>query len=408
MYKVNGLLSFPARRRVRELDFRAPEDSLSVDEDDEEEIRSPGIDRMIRAYYDADDAGDDIEKASALRGMIDEMTALHKLRGVPVFAHPPLPPQFVAAQVDGAKYAGGTDVVSKITNLVDPNNRSAVKMQLAGSLARQRRPLAPLANISVGGNGLSETWARAADLPRDDLRNADDDPRRSFGLQTLAGASRLPNAGAVGLLARQAPNPTRVTELLNGASKQSEKPTDDCEKYRRDYAQQRRAIDEADRAVAQQERRIRDLRTQRQDWLNEIAEIEADLRAVRARSTDPDLPIVQCPRTGRDPLKRPRGPRERRRDREQRTQEVGCDLVGRIDRELGKDKWRERLEQSKAEDIRELEADLRSARLEVQKIDALITKAEADVEKARDKVRDLQGGLGWLNDQHKDSCSDRR
>jgi hypothetical protein len=168
MFRVNGLLSIPARRRLRELDFRAPEDRLSVDEGDERGIRSPGIDRMINAYYDADHADDDSEKATALRGMLDEMTALHKLRGVPVFAHPPLPPQFVAAQADGSKYAGGSDIVSKIASLIEPNSRAAVKMQLEGALARQRGPLAemlsPRASEPIGGIGLRERWPDAADL----------------------------------------------------------------------------------------------------------------------------------------------------------------------------------------------------------------------------------------------------
>jgi hypothetical protein len=182
MYKVNGPLSFPARRKLRELDFRAPEDSLFVDEGDEAEIRSPGIERMIKAYYDADHADDDSERATALRGLIDEMTALHKLRGVPVFAHPPLPPQFVAAQADGAKYAGGSDVISKITNLIEPNNRPAVKMQLEGAVGGRRVPLADvsfsLASESVGGNGSSQRWSNALDLSGGNLPNADAGPRR--------------------------------------------------------------------------------------------------------------------------------------------------------------------------------------------------------------------------------------
>jgi hypothetical protein len=87
------------------------------------------------------------------------MTALHKLRGVPVFAHPPLPPQFVAAQAQGAKDAGGTDIVSKIATLIEPNNRPAVKMQLEGALTSQRDPLAgrlfARASEDAGGRGLS-------------------------------------------------------------------------------------------------------------------------------------------------------------------------------------------------------------------------------------------------------------
>jgi chromosome segregation ATPase len=182
----------------------------------------------------------------------------------------------------------------------------------------------------------------------------------------------------------------------------------DCERYKHHYVLQRRAINEAEGRKAKAERRVQELRRQRQYWLNEIAEIETDLRSARSRSTDPSVQdIVECP-SDRDPRKPPRGRRERRAEQEKMIQEGLCTTVSRIDVELAKDRWRERLERAKAQDISELEAEGRSAKRKIQDIDAQITQAQGEVERAAADVRFYQGGLASIFRDYEASCGDHR
>jgi multidrug resistance efflux pump len=89
-------------------------------------------------------------------------------------------------------------------------------------------------------------------------------------------------------------------------------------------------------------------------------------------------------------------------------QEGLCTTVSRVDVELAKDKWRERLERAKAQDISALEAEWRSAKQKIQDIDAQITQAQGEVERAAADVRFYQGGLRSIFQDYEASCGDHR
>jgi hypothetical protein len=229
--------------------------------------------------------------------------------------------------------------------------------------------------------------------------------------------SGLGNGGAA-LLATQKPGPTQPGKPPGRPPEPREKPpvskADEdarralCEQIKREYVQQQRAVNEADREKLRAGRRVQELKRVRQRWLNEVADIEGDLRATRARSTDPSgQDIVECP-SDLDPRKPPRGRREKRAEQEKMIQEGLCTTVSRIDVELAKERWRQRLERAKAQDIRDLEAEWRSAKQKIQSIDAQIVQAQQDQEKAEADHDLIQRGLGWVFQRYEASCGDRR
>jgi len=132
MYKVNGLLSFPARRKLRELDFRAPEDRLAF-EDDKQIVRSPEVGEWVDAFFAADRNGDDEGRTTALGRIVDANRADHAAAGVPVYAHSPLPEDFVDALVGpirGLPVAHRQNVVDSLVAKIDPGSKAVVVRQL--------------------------------------------------------------------------------------------------------------------------------------------------------------------------------------------------------------------------------------------------------------------------------------
>jgi hypothetical protein len=183
MYKVNGLVrvAHPPRRRL--LDFRVPEDQLATEQIEEHEIRSPKIDQMIDSYYEADHADDDQQKASLVRDLIDEVTAVNKLRGVPVYAHLPLPPQFVTGVLSKARrLSEANETERSLIDSVGPNLRAAVAQQLA----IQRGSMAVRSQLSPNSLELDERRAARSSNDTDILNNwqrLSRDPGRSLLLE---------------------------------------------------------------------------------------------------------------------------------------------------------------------------------------------------------------------------------
>src|SRR5690606_15071274 len=71
MYKVNGMMAFPIGRKRRELDFRAPEDRLPLEDDEAPMMRSSAVNRLIDAFFAADQHADNDARTTALQGLID-------------------------------------------------------------------------------------------------------------------------------------------------------------------------------------------------------------------------------------------------------------------------------------------------------------------------------------------------
>ena len=86
----------------RRLQFPVPEDIFASDdqvaERHEQEIRSPAIDRAINDWNDAKEQSNSQALRMASKALVDATSAAFKLQGIPTFAHPVLPPQFVKAQ----------------------------------------------------------------------------------------------------------------------------------------------------------------------------------------------------------------------------------------------------------------------------------------------------------------------
>lgn len=114
-----------------------------------------------------------------------------------------------------------------------------------------------------------------------------------------------------------------------------------------------------------------------------------------------------CP-SERGPTRPPRGPRERRAEREKMAQEGLCETIGAIVDEKAADRWRERLERDKAQEISELDAELRSAKQKLQEIEPQIAQAQNDVTNAEADVRFYQGAQGSVVADFEPSCGTRR
>lgn len=82
--------------------FPVPEDIFAsedqVAERHERDIRSPAIDQAIDDWNVAKEEGDENGLRSAAKSIVDATSAAFRLQGVPLYAHPVLPPQFVAAE----------------------------------------------------------------------------------------------------------------------------------------------------------------------------------------------------------------------------------------------------------------------------------------------------------------------
>ena len=358
------------RNRLPQFDRSRRRVAEALDEEsalDERATPSSRTNMAIRAYYDARESGDFASAWDAVRDAAMSWRADNNAGGLPVYGHLPLPGPF-AAEVARDVNNGEEDRETALNDLLtrfDPGLATHVKSQLDQS-------------------------ARA-------------DPPSGLG-----------NGGAFALLAATKPNPPQQGKPPGWPPMPREKPADKaredahratCDQRKSAFVLQRRAIDDAERRRDNADSRIPGLKSQRQYWLNEIGNIEASLRAARSRSTEPDgQDIWVCP-IDRDRQRLP--PRERQREQKKQIQQGVCVLIDPIERGLTKDKWRRRLEQEKAQDIRDLEAEWRSAKQKIQDIDAQIAQAQRDADQARAEVRDLQAGLGGIVRDYEASCGDK-
>lgn len=359
----------PQFDRLRRRFAEAPDDESALDE---RAIPSSRTNTAIRAYFDARESGDTASAWDAVRDAAMNWRADNNAGGLPVYGHLPLPKAFAAdiARELEKNDAGRSPPLRELLVQLDPGLAKQVRSQLEDALAfeRQQAPEGDGAFRLLGGDD--------GEAPQ---------PRQA----PPTNSPPMP---------RQKP--------VNQAEEDARKA--DCERYKNHYVLQRRAINEAEGRRARAERRVQELKGKRQYWLGEIAEIEADLRTTRSRSTDPgDHDIVECP-SDHDPRKPPRGRRERRAEREKMIQEGLCTTISRIDVELAKDRWRERLERQKAQDILALEAEWRSVKQTIQDIDAQIAQAQGEAERAAADVRFYQGGLATIFQDYEASCGDHR
>ncbi len=129
-------------RELRRPLFPVPEDIFASDdqvaERHEQEIRSPAIDQAIANWNDAREQGDESGLRAAAKSIVDATTAAFKLQGVPLYAHPVLPPQFVKAEsieLRNLPHEQQKATVSALLNKFDPSARPGGMQQFAGLLA---------------------------------------------------------------------------------------------------------------------------------------------------------------------------------------------------------------------------------------------------------------------------------
>lgn len=127
--------------RARRFTFAVPEDVLAGDdqvaERNDQEVRSPAIDKAINDWNQAKQNGDDAAMHAAARAIVDATSATFKLQGVPTFAHPVLPPQFVKAEAELLRNAPADQrraLVGSFVDTFEPSAKLGAKQQLETGL----------------------------------------------------------------------------------------------------------------------------------------------------------------------------------------------------------------------------------------------------------------------------------
>jgi chromosome segregation ATPase len=87
-------------------------------------------------------------------------------------------------------------------------------------------------------------------------------------------------------------------------------------------------------------------------------------------------------------------------------QEGLCETIAPITGEAGADKRRERLERAKDREIAVLQAELLSAKQELQKIDHELAQAQNEANQAARDEESYLRGLGGIFRDHEASCGD--
>jgi hypothetical protein len=121
-------------------DIRAPEDRMVARDDGEEHapISSPEIEKAIVNWVTARRHGDEEELKRAGREVVDATAGYYRAGGMPLFAHHPLPPQLVEAEVRAAQGGVTADTLRRFVGLFDGPVQRAVRQQAAGLLQRPR------------------------------------------------------------------------------------------------------------------------------------------------------------------------------------------------------------------------------------------------------------------------------
>lgn len=149
--------------------FPVPEDIFAADDQiarrHEEDVHSPAIDSAIADWSDAKQSGDEGALRTAAKAVVDATAATYRLQGVPVFAHPVLPPQFVKAETGSLNGLRADQRKTAVSALLDKFDQSARPMAAQQLMAGLR--LSPeLSSRDARGNLNNATTTRLADTYR--------------------------------------------------------------------------------------------------------------------------------------------------------------------------------------------------------------------------------------------------
>jgi hypothetical protein len=188
-------------RELRRPLFPVPEDIFASDdqvaERHEQDVRSPAIDRAIDDWNAAKEQGDESGLHAAAKSIVDATSAAFKLQGVPTFAHPVLPPQFVKAEIselihlpDGRRRS----LVDAIANRFDPSAKLGATQQLAtaasssqlGDLNVANRWLEDAPQAPFGSSPQARSLPKAIGVPQavEDHGDAPEDTTQDDMLRT--------------------------------------------------------------------------------------------------------------------------------------------------------------------------------------------------------------------------------
>lgn len=118
--------------------FKQPSSRMPGEEDDNALIWSPAIKQAIEDWYTAKHDHDEDGLKDAARDMINATAAYHRAGGVPLFAHLPLPPQFVEAELGGVHalpQEHANRVVDAFIGKFDDSSKPIVSQQVAATLS---------------------------------------------------------------------------------------------------------------------------------------------------------------------------------------------------------------------------------------------------------------------------------
>jgi hypothetical protein len=164
--------------------FKQPSNRARDDDDDNAPIWSPAIKRALDDWHAAKRDRDENALKDAARDMINATAAYHRAGGVPLFAHRPLPPQFVASELRDLPDLPQSHFVGLVDAFVDKfddNAKSVVAHQVVATLKRQRTAKDEVADSLPGEAGRV-------------LRPPSVDDRGMFEAQASRGAPALPGS----------------------------------------------------------------------------------------------------------------------------------------------------------------------------------------------------------------------
>ena len=155
----------------KQMTMRAPDDPLAYEDDGPAVARSPTLGHRIADYFAAATEGDAAERARAMNAVIDVNRADHAISGIPVYAHAPLPSDFVA------------QLLEPVLELPTERRSSAVQSIVAGA-ASDRQPIVRaqlndgLRSLLAATDAMEPEAQRSSDLHVDAV--SDDRPIKSL------------------------------------------------------------------------------------------------------------------------------------------------------------------------------------------------------------------------------------
>lgn len=157
---------FDTRRRFEgPLDLRAPEEQFVTDDQIDrryrEPVQSPEVEKAINSFMRAWHEGDAVGMRLAAEDVKSRTRAHFQMQGVPIIAHPILPPQFVRQVGEMVRELPLHGRETEFDNLADkfgPNLKKAVAQEFAGDLS----PTATRAHVESrdGGQGAQSSLSQ--------------------------------------------------------------------------------------------------------------------------------------------------------------------------------------------------------------------------------------------------------